>query len=78
MQINHSNVLYSTEAFDDPNAGSVGLNLLATAKDATILAAKITFWDATGQFYLETNRGEVPLEVIEKFIAEAKREIPTG
>jgi hypothetical protein len=37
--------------------------------------AMVTFWDATGQFGLETFGTEVSLEIVEELIAEAKDRI---
>jgi len=40
--------------------------------------ARIIFWDACGQFVLETFGAEIPLGIVEEFIAEAKAKIKTG
>jgi len=72
------NISYSTRAFDDSIAGCAGLELLGTTGGKTTQIGKITFWDATGQFVIELKATEVPLEVLERFIAEAKVAIPTG
>jgi hypothetical protein len=71
------NISYSTRAFDDSNAGCAGLELLGMIGGKITLLGKITFWDATGQFVIELEATEVPLEVLERFIAEAKTAIPT-
>lgn len=52
--------------------GYVGLRLHEDAKGAEVAVAEIVFWDASGQFYVKTLNHEVPLEVFESLIAEAK------
>jgi hypothetical protein len=73
MNLNYCNVDYRTEPFDDPNAGCAGLDLLASAKGETTRVGRITFWDASGQFYIQLTGAEAPLEVVDRFIAEAKQ-----
>jgi hypothetical protein len=36
------------------------------------------FWDAAGSFFLETTGVELPLDVVEECIAEARAAIKTG
>jgi hypothetical protein len=38
----------------------------------------VVFWDAAGQFALEVHVRELPLELVEELISEARREITTG
>lgn len=37
--------------------------------------ARVVFWDACGQFYVETFQTDVPLDIFEEVIAEAKTAI---
>jgi len=78
MNFAFSNVEYSTRAFDDAKAGCAGLELFGTVGGQTIHIGKITFWDAMGRFVIELKADEIPLEVVERFIAQAKAAIPTG
>ncbi len=78
MNITFGNVVYQTDRFDDRKAGCAGLNLLATLEGETTRVGRITFWDALGQFFMELKGDELPLEVVEKFIAEAKEQISTS
>ena len=41
----------------------------------TTVAAEVIFWDAAGQFYVQTFNGEVPLAIMEALIAETKETI---
>ena len=76
MNLDFSNVSYRSEKFEDAHAGCVGLKLFATANGQTTEAATITFWDAAGQFFLKLNVPEIPIEVVERFITDAKQQIP--
>lgn len=76
MHIIHANVIYQTEQFDDSKSGSAGVKLLIVANGVTTCVARITFWDAAGQFFMEMTGAEVPLSVMESLIAEAKKSIP--
>jgi hypothetical protein len=76
MKIEHSNIIYNTEHFEDAESGSIGIKLFIIKDLCLTEVAKITFWDATGQFYLEISAKELPLLVIEDFIVEAKQQIP--
>lgn len=78
MKMLHSAIAYCSESFDNPDLGSAGVRLLATSQGSTTCVAKITFWDASGQFFLEMGGPEVPLVVIEALIAEVKQQIPTA
>lgn len=72
MEIYYCDDFYHTRHFQDNKAGCEGLELHCTAKNETQAVAKITFWDASGQFFIETSASEIPLEVMEKFICETK------
>ena len=49
--------------------------LYQTAKGEQKHVPSVTFWDACGQFYFETFQGDVPLEIVEDLISEAKKQI---
>jgi hypothetical protein len=40
--------------------------------------ARILFWDACGQFFVETLGSDVPLTILEELIEEARSTIKTG
>ena len=67
--------LFTSLPIADAGAGFAGLELSRTDKGKTMPVARIVFWDACGQFVLETLGTDVPLEIIEDFIAEAKSTI---
>ena len=41
----------------------------------TVVAAEVVFWDAAGQYFLKTFNGDVPLDIVEALIVEAKDKI---
>ena len=55
--------------------GFTALRLCETLNGSKTICAEIVYWDACGQFLLQTFAKEVPLEIIEDLIAEAKEKI---
>ena len=78
MTLDFCNVQYVTCLFNDATEGFAALELNATSEGESRQIGRITFWDAAGQFYIEMTGPEIPLEVLEKFIVEAKRVIQTS
>jgi hypothetical protein len=66
---------YATVLASDDEEGWIALELHRTANGQDVLAARIVFWDAEGQFSLEVRVDEVPLTIVEELIAEAKARI---
>jgi hypothetical protein len=54
------------------NDASVGIELFREREGIQVLAAHIICWDANGQCLLQTFE-EVPLNILEELIAEAKQ-----
>jgi hypothetical protein len=61
---------------EDRKDGFAGFRLRPRRGDEASPAAEVIFWDATGSFTVETF-GEVPLEIIESLIAQAKQTVRT-
>lgn len=57
-----------------PVAGSdsTALQLHREMREQTAVVAEVVYSDGVGQYFLETFGGDVPLDVLEEFIAEAK------
>jgi hypothetical protein len=55
--------------------GYEGFELQRVQDGNTALVARILFWDATGQFWVETLGTDIPLTVMEELIAEAKENV---
>ena len=64
-----------TQYVEDRNDGYAGLRLHRERFGRTAVAAKVLYWDATGQFFVETLDGDVPSDIIEAVIAEAKERV---
>jgi hypothetical protein len=69
--------LYRTDLVTSTDEGWAAVELHKEDARGTAIAARIVFWDAEGQFTLEALDPELPLEIIEELIAEAKATIRT-
>ena len=69
---------YLTQLVSDNDEGWIALELHRTEKWRSVLAARVVFWDAVGQFSLEVLVDELPLNIVEELIAEAKERIRVG
>jgi hypothetical protein len=69
---------FKTLRVDDNVGGSSSLRLQRTRthEGTTKIVAEVIFWDAAGQFFVETFGEDVPLNVLEELISEAKQTIP--
>jgi hypothetical protein len=66
---------YWTCIIDDRKDGFAGLRLHRERFGETAIAAQVIYWDATGGFAVETLNGDVPVEIIEAVIAEARQHV---
>jgi len=66
---------FETVETSDNVKGCSGLDLYRTRGGKKDRVASVLFWDACGQFYLETINSDVPVDVMEEVIAETKRAI---
>lgn len=69
---------YRTKSVEDRAEGWVALELVRESESTTETAARVTFWDAEGQFSIQMFGGEVPLSILEEFVTEAKAAIRTS
>ena len=67
----HGVYQFTTTKIIDNEAGYFGLELHRSHDGESQTIAKIIFWDAEGQFSVET-LGEVPLTILEELILEAR------
>ena len=76
LERQHGRHLFTTEPlFIDRTDGFTAIRLFDTLNGEKAICAEIVYWDACGQFLLNTLGREVPLEIIEDFIGEAKEKI---
>lgn len=69
---------YSSTLVRDQVDGFVGYDLMRIQGGYSTHIARVLFWDACGQFFVETLGTDVPLPILEEVIAEAKATIKTG
>jgi len=78
MNRRHDGAVYTSTLVHDTSEGFAALELTRTTAGKEVLVARLVFWDAMGQFFLETVGTDVPLNVVEELIAEAKATIVTS
>jgi len=66
---------YESSRVQDCKDGFAGFELHRQRQDTTERVAAVIFWDASGQFFVETFGTDVHLEILEELIAEAKASI---
>jgi hypothetical protein len=69
---------FTSSAIADNNQGFAGLELNRISGGTSDRIATVLYWDACGQFFVETFGADVPLQILEELIAEAKSSIRTG
>jgi len=67
----HDTRRYKSSFIPWNESGSMGQQLTCEVDGEFVVVAKVLFWEAAGQFSIETI-GEVPLRVLDELIAEAK------
>lgn len=78
MDRQYGNVHYRSFPIEDVQQGFVGLELYRVCQDQKDRVARIVFWDATGQFSIETCGTDIPLEILESLIVEVKESVKTS
>ena len=76
MKRTHGDAYYSSSFIEDHEKGFVGYELVRFRHGKEDRIATVLFWDATGQFFVETF-GDVPLTLLEALIEEARSNITT-
>jgi hypothetical protein len=72
MKRNWSNYAFETSKSFDNSEGWTAVDLYRSKADDSVKAARVVYWDAVGQHFLELYVEEVPIVVIEELIAEAR------
>ncbi len=75
MDRQYADARYTTVAISNNDDGYSGLELVCSSKSSVDRVANIIFWDASGQFFVQTFGTDLPLAVLEELIAEAKATI---
>jgi hypothetical protein len=71
-------IRYRTTSVENLTEGWVALELVRDTESKTETAARVTYWDAEGQFSFQMFGGEIPLTILEEFVAEAKAAVRTS
>jgi hypothetical protein len=69
---------YASTFVSNQADGCAGYDLMHIQDGNSTHIARILFWDACGQFFVETLGSDVPLTILEELIEEAKSTIKTG
>jgi len=77
MKRRHGAYQFESEYAVDLLGGWSGYDLHRAGNGSRIRVARIAFWDASGEFVVETFDGDVPLVILEELIVEAKETIRT-
>ena len=75
MDTHHGHEHYWTELFENKKDGGIGYRLHRERFGKATVAAEVVFWDASGGFTVRTIDGDVPVEIIQAAIDEARKEI---
>ena len=67
MEIQHGRKRYGTTFVQDNVGGSAGIEIVC---DGSVVA-RVIYWDACGDFFVETIGGDIPLAVMESAVQEA-------
>lgn len=77
MDVSFPNTPYVYRLIEDIEGGMIGYELYRLEDGKEILNAQVFYWDASGQFFVETFNEDVPLVILEKLICEAKKLVPS-
>jgi hypothetical protein len=75
MNRNYADSHYASTYVQDNAGGFAGLELLRTRNGEQQCVARVLYWDACGQFYFETLGVDIPVDIVEELINEAKERI---
>ncbi len=72
MKRTYRNATYTTATAQNSREGWSALELHRAVGGAGQVVARSVFWDAEGQFAFEMAVPELPLDIVEEFVAEAR------
>ena len=78
MKWKYAGIEFETVYVEDNVSGSAGLELFRThpQEGGRKRVATCIYWDATGQFFLQTFGIDLPVTIVEKLIADARAAVP--
>ena len=77
MDRHFADLHFASNPIQDNEDGFSGFELYRTSCGKRDRVASVLYWDAVGQFFIETFNADVPVEIIEELIAEARSSIKT-
>ena len=79
MDTQFARTRYLTSVFHNDADGCAGVDLWEVREDARIHVAKLIYWDAVGQYFLEPTKEEIPLQILNAMIRESTElvKVPT-
>ena len=63
---------YQSRFVEDRQDGFAGYRLMRTLSGDSKDIAQVTYWDAVGQFFIETFGEDIPIEIARELMAEAE------
>ena len=78
MDRDYGNARYKSRFVSDNRQGFAGLELNCKCGSEQACVARLLYWDSCGRFYFETFSSQIPLEIVEELISEAKSKIKTA
>ena len=75
MDTQYGDEHYWTTFVEDRKKGCAGFQIHRECRGLTIIAGQILYWDATAKFCFETFDTDVPVEIVQAAITEAKERI---
>ena len=77
MNHKRGKVEYSSVYVDDKKDWFCGFELYCALEGKTQRIASVIYWDACGQFFVETFGSDVPLDILEELISETRERVKT-
>jgi len=75
MDRDYGDTHYSSAFVEDAKQGIAGMELHETRHGEQARVARVIFWDVCGRFYVETFNRDVPLDILEELVREAKERL---
>jgi hypothetical protein len=75
MELQHAGARYVTTYVENRTEGYAGIELIHDRDGTHVIVARVIYWDAYGQYFVETCGSDVPLTVLEAAIHDVKARV---
>ena len=75
MNLTYGRHIYDSIFVESMIDGWGGYELYRSTEGKRVRVARVAFWDATGEFVIETFLGDIPLTIAEELAREARENI---